>query len=175
MRVVNLFAGPGTGKSITCAALFAELKYRGHNTEMILEYAKDAAWEKRGEKLFRAQEYIFGKQHFRLSRVVDQVEFVITDSPILMGIAYMSPDFPMPSLRKVVAEAHFNYDSINILLKRTGKYQEEGRNQTAEEALEKDQQIEQLLIDNCVEYFTLDFSRDNPRQIIDIMQLKGWI
>lgn len=174
-RVVNLYGGPGTGKSIAAAGTFAIAKLLGANTELITEYAKDATWEQRSEKLFKSQEYIFGKQHFRVSRVADQVDFVITDSPILMGAVYMPPDFPMPSLRQTIYEAHDNYDSINILLKRSGAYQQDGRSQSLAEAEEKDRQIEALLIDRGVEYTTIKFDRKTPFRIINILRDRGWI
>ena len=134
MKVINLFAGPGTGKSTTCAATFAELKYLGVNTEMVTEYAKDAVWERRGEKLFRAQEYIFGKQHFRLSRVADEVDFAITDSPLLLSLVYMPEDFYLPTLRQTIKEAHDRYESINIFLNRNKPYNPKGRTQNENEA-----------------------------------------
>lgn len=174
-RVVNLYGGPGTGKSIAAAGTFAIAKLLGANTELITEYAKDATWEQRSEKLFKSQEYIFGKQHFRVSRVADQVDFVITDSPILMGAVYMPPDFPMPSLRQTIYEAQDNYDSINILLKRSGAYQQDGRSQSLAEAEEKDRQIEALLIDRGVEYTTIKFDRKTPFRIINILRDRGWI
>ena len=43
--VINLFAGPGVGKSTTAARVFAELKLKGVNCEMALEFAKDKVWE----------------------------------------------------------------------------------------------------------------------------------
>ena len=39
--VINLFGGPGCGKSTTMARLFADLKARGYNVEMVSEFAKD--------------------------------------------------------------------------------------------------------------------------------------
>lgn len=187
-KVINLFAGPGTGKSTTCAALFAELKYAGHNTEMILEYAKSAAWEGRlagskiengkyspPSKIAKAQEYIFGKQSFALSRVADEVEFCVTDAPLLLGLVYMPKDFYMPSLRSTILEAFNSYDNLNIVLKRNKPYNTCGRIQTKEEAEELDDLIIKQLVDNCIEYYTLDFDRNNPKQIIAIMQNKGWV
>ena len=44
---VNLFGGPGTGKSTTSAAVFSLLKMHGVNAELITEFAKDLTWEKR--------------------------------------------------------------------------------------------------------------------------------
>lgn len=176
-RVVNLFAGPGTGKSTTCAALFAELKYSGHNTEMVLEYAKDAAWERRGEKVFKAQEYIFGKQHFRLSRVAEEVEFVITDSPVLMSTVYIPDQYFLKSLEQTCVEAHESYDSINIFLKRSlaKPYNPKGRNQDESGARALDLKIEAMLKKHSVPYTTLLFSRANVQEIILLMKQKGWL
>lgn len=176
MRVINLFAGPGTGKSTTSAALFAELKYQGYNTEYIPEYAKDATWEGRGPKVFAAQEYLFGKQHFRLARVADQVDFLVTDSPILQCIAYWDDQY-LPSLAKVIREAHNRYDNINIFLERsdTKAYNPKGRNQSEDEARNKDARIRQILDDELLVYRTLKFSRSNVWEIIDLMYTRGWV
>lgn len=78
-KVINLYGGPGTGKSTTAGALFAEMKFRGINCEYVQEYAKDKAWEFGTNhlgipKVFQAQEYIFGKQHFRLRRCAQDVD-----------------------------------------------------------------------------------------------------
>lgn len=173
-RVINLFAGPGTGKSTTCAALFAELKYCGHNTELITEYAKDTVWEKRGPKVLEAQEYIFGKQHFRLSRVASEVEFVVTDSPILLSCIYLRDNY-LPSLKNVVKEAFDKYDNLNIFLKRNKTYNPKGRMQTEDEAKVIDGRILEMLNNWCIEYTTLDFHRDNPNEIMNLMFHRGWI
>jgi hypothetical protein len=176
-RCINLYAGPGTGKSTTCAALFAELKYSGHNTEMILEYAKDAAWENRGPKLFAAQQYIYGKQSFRLCRVAGEVEFIVTDCPILMGLVYMPEDFPMPSLRNTIREDYNQYENLDIFLNRSTEkpYNPNGRLQTEPEAIEKDKEIRDILIEQKIDFYDMTFNRTNVRDIMHLMKFKGWI
>ena len=176
-KVINLYAGPGTGKSTTCAALFAELKYRNINTEMVLEFAKEATWENRGKKLFAAQEYIFAKQHFRLSKIANEVDFVITDSPLLLSLIYMPKKFNMPSLKLVIKEAYDAYDNINIFLNRSSHkpYNPKGRNQNEEDAHLLDAYILAMLNVYGLSYHSLDFSRENPKQIINILEEKGWI
>ena len=39
--VVNLFGGPGTGKSTMMAGIFAKLKSLGYDCEMCVEFAKE--------------------------------------------------------------------------------------------------------------------------------------
>ena len=48
---VNLFGGPSTGKSTLCASIFSELKIKGVDCEMALEYVKDLVWEESFEKI----------------------------------------------------------------------------------------------------------------------------
>lgn len=174
MRVINLFAGPGTGKSTTAAALFAELKYRGVNCEYIPEYAKDAAWEGRSKKFFKAQQLIYGKQSWRFDRVKDEVDIMITDCPLMMGLVYMPSDFPMPSLRYVIHEDYNRYENLNFFLKRNKVYNPKGRNQTEAEAKQLDQDIRDMLDRTDIGYRKLNFSRKNPKQIINEMIEYGW-
>ena len=51
VKIVNLFGGPGTGKSICAAQIFVDLKFKNKNVELITEYTKDATWEKRSHEL----------------------------------------------------------------------------------------------------------------------------
>ena len=60
MIVVNLYGGPGSGKSTTAAGIFSELKMLGLNTELVTEYAKDKVWEKH-ESILDNQIYVFAK------------------------------------------------------------------------------------------------------------------
>lgn len=43
---INLFAGPGTGKSTTAAGVFFEMKRSGMSVEYVTEYAKSLVFSK---------------------------------------------------------------------------------------------------------------------------------
>ena len=43
-KVINLVAGPSSGKSLVAALLFAELKMLHYKAEYIQEYAKILIW-----------------------------------------------------------------------------------------------------------------------------------
>ena len=177
-RVINLFAGAGTGKSTTCAAFFAEMKYQGRNVEMISEYIKAAVWEGRmhsNSKIAKAQEYIFGKQHFQLARVIDEVEFCITDSPLLLSLIYMPEDFNLPAMREVILQAHHNYDNLNIFLKRNKPYNPKGRLQSEDNAKILDVKIRDMLLNNNIPFTELEFGRDNVAEIELLIKEMGWI
>lgn len=172
-RIINLYAGPGTGKSTTAAALFAELKYRGVNCELVTEYAKDAAWEKRSKKFFEAQEYIFGKQSWRISRVATEVDVVITDSPIVMGLVYRPKGY-LPGLKRLIMQTYAKYDNLDVFLRRNKPFNPKGRNQTEDESKDLDRKILELLEKRGLDYTTLDFGRQNVEEICGIMDRIGW-
>src|SRR3954464_5942728 len=93
--VVNMVAGPGTGKSTTAAGVFHELKLSGVNCELVQEYAKDLVWADNLKQLGN-QVYILGKQYNRLWRLQDKVDVVVTDCPLFLSVYYgqhMSDNF----------------------------------------------------------------------------------
>ena len=124
---VNLFGGPGTGKSTLCATIFADLKKRNIECEMALEYVKDLVWEESFEKI-KNQLYIFGKQQNRLFRLNGKVDVVITDSPLLNSIVYYNGD--NPHFSDVVMFEFKKLNSINYYITRSFEYVENGRMQT---------------------------------------------
>ena len=132
--IVNLFGGPGTGKSTLMAKIFSELKVQGYDCEMVTEFAKDLVWEKRNET-FKDELYIFAKQNHRLFRVNGKVDIIVTDRPLLLTNAYNQDDKELCSL---CLKTFNQYNNLNFLLTRQTVYQENGRNQSKKEAMQID-------------------------------------
>jgi len=159
---INLFGGPGTGKSTLCASIFTELKIKGIDCEMALEYAKDVVWEESFTKL-KNQIYIFGKQHSRIHRLIGKVDVVITDSPLINSIVYDQTDNPY--LKSLVLHEFDKLNSINYFLNRGVSYNPNGRVQSIEDALKVDEKYRSLLVDNNIP-FTEVVIGDNNASII---------
>jgi tRNA uridine 5-carbamoylmethylation protein Kti12 len=83
--IINLYGGPGTGKSTSAAYLYYILKAEGHNVELVREYVKDWAWEGRQISTYD-QIYFLGKQVRRESLLYGKVDWIITDSPVMMNL-----------------------------------------------------------------------------------------
>lgn len=143
MRVVNLFAGPGAGKSTTAAGLFHLMKLDGMSVELVTEYAKEMTWEKRNN-ILTDQLYILAKQHRRVSRLRDEVDYVVTDSPFLVGILYRKDDYS-ETLDRLVVELWNRYENLNFFLERVKAYVPVGRNQSEDEARRIDVTTKELL------------------------------
>ena len=146
-----MFAGPGAGKSTLATGVFSQLKKIGVNCEYVHEEAKEFTWEKR-EVTLACQPYIFAKQMRNLWRLKDQVDVVITDSPILLSMIYTNTNEWPDSFLPYVLDQFNAFDNLNFLIPRAKKYNPVGRNQTLEEAVEKDKEIRQVLLDNNIEH-----------------------
>lgn len=136
--VVNLFAGPGAGKSTGAALLFAFLKLQKVNVELVTEFAKELAWE--GDKEFMAnnQVYITGQQIRRMNRLIGKVDVIITDSPIELGSLYTEDE----TLQKLcLSEGGKWFRRLDFFVSRVKPYNPSGRNQTLDEARDIDQKI----------------------------------
>lgn len=164
MKVINLFAGPGAGKSTIAAGVFSKMKKLGLNVELVTEYAKDLTWEGRQNLLNYDQLYVFAKQQRRLDRLRNVVDYVVTDSPLLLGLAYLRKDYPA-SLGGLIYDYWNRYNNINFFLSREDKvYNPIGRNQTEEEARKLDDKIYSILATNQ-NFDTISYNK-NPEEYI---------
>lgn len=165
MKVINLFAGPGSGKSTTAAGIFYLMKSRyGINCEYVSEYAKLLAWENQKEKL-SDQLYITAKQNRGLERLIGKVEYAISDSPLLLGIHYAT-NYKLESFEKLVVELFNSYDNINFFINRKKKYNPAGRFQTEEQAIEIDYKIKELLWYLDIPFIEIDGDTNAAEKIV---------
>lgn len=148
--VVNLFAGAGAGKSSVMADVFARLKWAGIDIEMAPEFAKEVVWENRPHP-FKNQVYIFGKQYYRITRLLGKVDVVITDSPILLSAIY-DTETPGNKFEPFVLDLFNNLDTMNFFINREKKYNPNGRLQSETEAQLIDKQVKAFLIINKIAY-----------------------
>lgn len=149
--IVNLFGGPGSGKSTGATWLFSQLKLRGIDCEYVSEFAKDKVWEE-NSKVFANQFYLSGKQSFKISRCFGKVDIIITDCPIAMGCVYSTSE----KLTEAILEEFGKYGTrnINAFIRRDKEYNPNGRNQSYVEAKGIDDSIQSLLSNNSIPYLS---------------------
>jgi len=172
---IQLFGGPGTGKSTTAAGLFYEMKTQDYIVEYIQEFAKELTFSRDYTRL-SDQLLILGEQHHRMKRLEGQIEFLIHDSPFVMGLTYLENDKHLPKdiYIDLITTMYNSYNNLNIFLKRSTdlEYQEYGRSQSLEEAKKKDNEILQMLDDNNIPFIEIEMGKNAVRQILEEL-IKG--
>lgn len=143
MKVINIWGAPAAGKSTVAAGLFLEMKAADYNVELINEFAKDVTWE--GHKdLLKDQLYLLGQQNRKLERLRDKVDYVISDSPLLLTLAY-TPESYYKSFDSLVYEVWNSYDNLNFFIIRTHPYRQVGRVHTEEQSAALNKRIAGIL------------------------------
>lgn len=139
MQLINFHAGPGAGKSVIAAYIYARMKMLGINCELVTEYAKDETWNE-NTRILRYQPKIAGEQAWRVERLLGKVDIVITDSPILLASVYASIDTPK-SFMQYLLDEHHRFNSANFFVKRQNVFNQVGRLQNEEQSKAFDERI----------------------------------
>jgi len=164
-KVINLFGGSCIGKSTTAAELFVALKKQSKSVELVQEYVKEWAWQKRTISQFD-QVFITAEQIRRETQLYGKVDYIITDCPLSLGLCYSkarSPDV-YEGLKLVVKQvmeiaSKNGVEYKNYILNREKKYIAEGRYETEEQAKKMDDTIHTYLASTAQEYVHLKYSR----------------
>jgi hypothetical protein len=148
IRRVCFYSGPGAGKSTLALGVAASLKSRGIETEYCHEYVKQWAFQK--TKISgHDQLYIFAKQMRQEDIILrNSKSLVITDSPILMNVAYsIKYGFEdWEALKDMALKFEAEYPALNIFVDRAGlNYSTEGRYESAPEAITMDNKIKAFM------------------------------
>ena len=133
------------------------------------EYAKDMVWEERFN-IFQDQIYILGKQNRKLLRLAEKVDWVLTDSPIIMGIAYMVDTPYNETLKQLILEVFNGYDNLNIFVNRNHGYQELCRNQNEQEADNLAMFIKGILIGGNIPYIDINSNEITPKKLLKLIK-----
>ncbi len=163
MQIINLFGAPCSGKSTAAAGLFYKMKIENYSVELVTEVAKDLVWSKR-YKCLENQVKVTVDQYERMRRLENQVDYVITDSPLLLGIIYQREEY-FKSFTPLVHELFNSFNNSNIFIRRSKKYVQTGRNETEDESKQIAFKIEDILRDNNYAYKDFKGTR-NIAQII---------
>ena len=169
-KVINLFGEPSAGKSTAAMDITAKLKRAGINAEYVSEFAKDKLYEKNPE-VFECQEYIFGKQSFKMNRVRGKVQVIVVDSPLLMSIIYNGSNYLGQPFEEVVLNTFNSYDNKNYLLVRKHNYEESGRFQNETQASDiRDTLILELIKLDILYTITTSSPEDCDRIVNEIVK-----
>lgn len=165
---INFYGGPGVGKSVLAAKVYAELSRGGVvSAELVREFVKPWAYE--GKKLdCFDQVYTFAQQLWAEHRLFKAgIEVVVTDSPVLLQCVYTALlDSDVATHMQGLA-FHYEqaYPSLNFLVQRKVPYHRQGRFEDESELHELDEQIKA-----CMNNWKLNYLLVNPNEWEVIVQ-----
>ena len=168
--VVNMLGGSGIGKSTTAAGLYYQMKLAHKNVELVREYVKLLAW--RGQEIGQFDQVnIFGEQCKLEHHLYGKVDYIVTDSPIVLAPIYehfyhgdsMVEEAAIKFLNK---SALNNVKQLNIVLERTKNYDQKGRYQTLDEAKVVDTLVRNFLFKYGMPYHVIGGSEELRAQKI---------
>lgn len=187
-KVININGGPGVGKSTIAAGLYSKLKISRISCELVTEAAKEITWEGT-HKLLENQIHIFSEQFRRQWRLIDKVDYIITDSPLILNSVYydyylnklgddvkFSPAYIEQS-RKFFDNTFLEFNNYNFFVTRYFEVTKNdemiyptwdpiGRNQSLEEAIVIDNKIQEKLA-TFDPYFEFTKNTSDTEEVID--------
>lgn len=179
-KIVNLFGGPGVGKSAIASGLVYELKKNHITCDNPYEFPKVLAWDN-NHMAISDQLYVFANQHRGIVRSYNKVDYIILDSPILLSLVYKNyynDGYPAniygDKFNEMVMDVFMSYDNINIFLNRSeGKHNTKERFQTLEESLEIDNICRSVLDENNIPYSNVMVNDGVIDNIIKIIKMSS--
>lgn len=170
--VINLYGAPGVGKSTLAAELFAELKKRNISTEITLEFAKELVYNE-DKRLLSDQLIVLAEQYRRIFVLNGKVNFIITDSPVLLSIFYnkINKSYPEQYFSEIAYNAHNKFKNLNILIERNFEYNPQGRNETEQEAYAIQEEIKNYFKSINLKYLSVK-SNNALNEILEFLQKK---
>jgi hypothetical protein len=154
------------------------MKKHHMSVEYTYEFPKEVAWEGNVSQL-KDQFFITANQHRNISRLYGKVEYIIVDSPIVLGCfyeqrygeGYPASYYSMSGLSNFLWMLYKQYDNINLLLKRNDEtYDTNGRLQDLQEAQEIDKDIRQTLLVNSIPFVEFNVGTNTAVDIFNYIK-----
>lgn len=145
--VVNAFAGPGAGKTVSALTLAAELAKKGYVTEYVSEYAKELVWDNNLDLLSGEPDLqlaVLQEQVHRIDRIYGSVDFIVCDSPIMLNPLYLA--VPDSQYNDLTFDLFSQYNNFCYFVERDPqRFEQQGRIHDLNSSITKDNEIKELL------------------------------
>lgn len=163
--LINIYGGPAAGKSTVAAGLFYELKKKGYDCGLVTEMATELVYDE-AFNVMNDQIYLFGEQWHRTFRMLGKVDFIITDSPLLMNIVYDKQNDD--DFRKFINSRIHKLKSLDFFVNRSNAFSEVGRIHNLEQSKEVDKTIKELAKKNDVDLIEVE-QENSVDKILEII------
>lgn len=175
-KLINLFGGPGIGKSSIANGITYKLKKKHISCNNPYEFPKRLAWDNNIPAI-KDQLYVFANQHRGIAECYGKVDYIVIDSPILFSTiyhTYYTEGYPAELYGKefhdLVVSLHKKYDNLNILLERGETvHNDDERFQDYSQSLEIDNLCKDILEKNNIPYHTIKVGKNTVKDILKLL------
>jgi len=147
-KLINLFGGPGIGKSSIASGITYKLKKKHISCNNPYEFPKLLAWDKNNEAI-KDQLYVLANQHRGIAQSYGKVDYIVIDSPIMFSLIYKtfySTGYP------------------------DGNHNDNERYQNLEESIAIDKHCKKILEDNNIPYHIVKVGKNTVKEILKIIK-----
>ena len=163
--VVNLLGGPGCGKSTAMAGVFNEMKVLGVNAEECSEWIKEKVYD--GDAYpFENQIYTFAQQLRKQDAMDGKVDYIVSDSPLILSAFYGSDKYSRPEFNELVLAEFKRFNNLNVFIERPLGFQEEGRVHSQDESVAIDKRIKEYMNKHKIPFVTVQADKDIVQNIL---------
>lgn len=142
MIKINLYGGPSSGKSTLAAQIYADFKLKNLKVELVQEYAKELVYQNHDmRRLTEAERIIILGEQFRRERILkDSVDYLVTDSPMLLTAYFHNYDYAIDIVKRHLKPTEFHFWVV-----RPKNFEIEGRSHDEEQSKQIDKEMKQFL------------------------------
>lgn len=145
------------------------MKCAGEKAAQIEEYATERSFEQDWETLSN-QRKVTWAQEARQRRLLGKVNWIVTDSPLVLGCLYASGSYVNPEFFEEVWGLYEKYENVNIWIDRVKPYELYGRHHSELEARDLDLRLKELIGDRID--FTTPGDTDAPKRVMAFLKEK---
>ena len=176
-KLINLFGGPGIGKSSIANGVTYKLKKKHISCNNPYEFPKRLAWDQNIPAI-KDQLFVFANQPRGIAECYGKVDYIVIDSPIMFSLIYHSyytkgypAEFYGDHFKNLVVDLHKKYDNINILLERAETiHNDDERFQNLQESLEIDKLCKKILDEHNIPYHVVKVNEKSVKNILKLLK-----
>lgn len=160
-KVINLYGGPGTGKTTLASRLFSDLNMSKPfgQVALVQEYAFMLICQGRESELAHQPSVTEGQINL-MRPFAGNIDMIITDSPLELGLIYASPEYLSETGDKIYSFIESaQIENINIFIEKAPDNEEKfdlrGRIHNFEESIAIDKNIKDFFETKSIPYVTV--------------------
>ena len=141
------------------------LEHTQKNAEECSEWIKEKVYD--GDAYpFENQIYTFAQQLRKQDAMDGKVDYIVSDSPLILSAFYGSDKYSRPEFNELVLAEFKRFNNLNVFIERPLGFQEEGRVHSQDESVAIDKRIKEYMNKHKIPFVTVQADKDIVQNIL---------